>query len=136
MSEEKNISIEQGDTVRFVVPVLNNDSSTQKFINDFSGYKIEFAFSPGPQLEPILTSDDVEINITKFRDTLLTEDDFPELDSISNTQPVISVKIPHSATENLYPIEGTYQIRMLNTARNEKISILSGEMTLEATPLQ
>lgn len=135
MSNGKNISIKQGDTVRLIVPVLDNDSS-EKFINDFSPYEVEFAFARGSQLEPILTSDDVEIDVVEFGNTLLTENDFPELDSISDTQSVISIEIPHSATETSYPIEGTYQIRVLNAIRNEKTSILLGKMKLEATPLQ
>jgi len=137
MARTQNVSIIQGDTARWVIPVLDGDDPNTKFL-DPVGASIEFAISDGPQGSVLVDTAAVTTTTKPFGDTTVGVESYPDLDTIPDTQDVVVVTVPASETAPLLPGDGplAYQCRLVNSGTGTVVSVVRGEVQVTAAPLE
>lgn len=139
MALEQDITIRQGDTRKLVVPVLDEDDADSQFLAGLANVDIQFAISSGFGGEELISTTDVEATVEAFGDLKLGADAFDALDTIADTQDVITITIPAAETETLSPTatDLVYQVRLGNTnnVSTERLTPVVGSVTVEGAAL-
>jgi hypothetical protein len=138
MPNTEDITLQQGDTKRWVVPVLNGNDPGEKFETGLPSADIEFAISEGTGGPVVVNGQAVSTQVETLDNVEPGVDSYEDLDSIPTTQDVLVVTVPATETAALLP-DGPdlrYQIRLLNPATGEKVTPIKGSVDVEGSPLE
>lgn len=141
MALTQDITIRKGDTRKLVVPVLDGDSADNQFLGGLDAVSVEFALANDFGGEVLLNTSDVTTQIEAFGDLKLGTGAFAEIDTIADTQNVVTVTIPASKTETLAqtPEDGelAYQVRLTETTdgNEERLTPVVGAVTVDGAAI-
>jgi len=138
MPTEQPITLQQGDTKRWVVPVLDGNNPDRTFEPSLSTLDIEFAISEGAT-GPVLVNETAVTTETKpFSDVEPGVESFDLVDSIPDSQDVLVITVPASETAALLPGEETleYQIRLTDSNTSERVTVVVGSIAINESPIE
>jgi len=144
MVVERDYNLQQGDTKRIVIPVLDSDDPNADFFAGVGNVSVTFSIAESFTAQSaafVATSSNV--NITPFSNVKLASDEFnfadidvPDGFAIPGDQDVIVVTLPKSETAALTPGEKVYQCRIEDTdSPTNRLTPVKGTVTVEpSTP--
>jgi len=140
MVVERNYTLQQGDTKRIVIPVLDSDDPNADFFAGVSNVSVTFAIAESftAQAAAFVASAS-NVTITPFSNVKLGSEafdfsgiDLPDGFTIPGDQDVLVVRLPKSETEKLTPGEKVYQCRIEDTATpSNRLTPVKGTVTVE-----
>jgi len=137
----RDVTLQQGDTKKIVIPVFDDDDPNQEYFPGIENVTVEFTIASGTDAtsaEWVATSSD--ISIEAFSNAKLGSDafDFSDVDvaddhTIPSDQDVIIVEIPETETKDFAGgAELTYQCRFDDTDGN-RLTPVTGAITIQAS---
>lgn len=149
MSLTRDITVQQGDTVELIIPVLDADNPDADFFG-LGGTEVEATIAEAfdASAEPIHTPADGDIRIEPFGDLALDDarfdvSDVPTVDaeffSIDDDEEVVVVRLPADVTDTFAATVGetgplVYQVRVIDESDSDAIDTLTtvkGELSVE-----
>jgi len=144
MVVERDYNLQQGDTKRIVIPVLDSDDPNADFFAGVGNVSVTFAIAESFSAQTAaFVASASNVNITPFSNVKLASDEFnfanidvPEGFAIPGDQDVIVVTLPKSETAALTPGEKVYQCRIEDTdTPTNRLTPVKGTVTVEpSTP--
>ena len=144
MVVERDYTLQQGDTKRIVIPVLDSDDPNADFFAGVGTVSVTFSIAESPTAQTAaFVAADSDISIVPFSEVKLGSEafdfsgiDVPDGFTIPGDQDVITVTLPKSETETLTPGEKVYQCRIEDTATpTNRLTPVKGAVTVEpSTP--
>jgi hypothetical protein len=144
MVVERDYTLQQGDTKRIVIPVLDSDDPNADFFAGVGNVSVTFSIAESFTAQTAaFVAASSNVNITPFSNVKLASDEFNFADvdvadgfSIPGDQDVIVVTLPKSETAALTPGEKVYQCRIEDTATpSNRLTPVKGTVTVEpSTP--
>jgi len=144
MVVERDYNLQQGDTKRIVIPVLDSDDPNADFFAGVGNVSVTFVIAESFTAQSAaFVAASSNVTITPFSNVKLSSDEFnfadidvPEGFAIPGDQDVIVVTLPKSETETLTPGEKVYQCRIEDTATpSNRLTPVKGAVTVEpSTP--
>lgn len=121
MTLTQNITIQQGDTTKIVVPVLDGDDPDNQFLPNLDGLTVNATIAESFDApSPLVSISASQIDVRAFGNVKLSEDAFAEVDQIPDAQDVIVISLPASTTASF--VGGStlvYQVRLIEPSRGE-----------------
>ncbi len=144
MVVERDYSLQQGDTKRIVIPVLDSDDPNADFFAGIGNVSVTFSIAESFSAQSAaFVASASNVTITPFSNVKLASDefDFGDFDvadgfSIPGDQDVLVVTLPKSETAALTPGEKVYQCRIEDTdTPTNRLTPVKGTVTVEpSTP--
>lgn len=137
MVRQVNLTLQQGDTERLIIPVLDGDDPDTTFESGLSAGEVEFALVDSEAGTEAVSNADVTIEAEQFQNVKLGAGSFAEIDAIPDSQEVLVVTVPAAQTAGLLPDSSfQYQLRLVDSATGTVVSVLLGTVVVEASPLE
>lgn len=136
MANTENVTLIQGDTAVFIIPVVDDDDPDETF-ETLTNYDTEFAISDGSSV--LVSGSDVTTKLVEFGTTKVGAESYDGLNTIDSTQTVIKIEIPSSQTETLAVTGDTllrYQVRVFNSTTNTRVTVLRGQLSVEGSAIE
>lgn len=129
---QQDITIQQGDSQRIIVPVLDGDDPDDTFFDPVDQVTINATVSESFEAETVLHDPpDTDIAVVPFGDVTLGEGAFGEVDTIPDSQDVVTLDLPADVTETFIGgSEIVYQIRF-TTSVGRRLTPVKGTITVE-----
>jgi len=132
-----NLTLQQGDTERLIIPVLDGDDPNTTFESGFSADEVEFAVVDSGTGTATVTTADVRIAVEQFGDVKLGAGSFESIDQIPDTQDVLVITLPATETAQLLPASCfSYQVRLAEDPTGAVVSVLTGTVSVDGSPLE
>lgn len=130
----RDITVQQGDTAKLIVPVLDGDDADAQFLQNLSAVTVEFALADGFGGEQLITTADVTATTEEFGNVKLDASAFDDIDTIPDTQDVVTVLIPAGQTQTLAAGTGfAYQVRL--ESDGDQLTPVKGNVEVEAAAI-
>jgi hypothetical protein len=136
MANTENVTLIQGDTAVFIIPVVDDDDPDETF-ETLTNYDTEFAISDDTSV--LVSGSDVTTKLVEFGTTKVGAESYNGLDTIDGTQTVIKIEVPSSQTETLAVTGDTplrYQVRVYNSTTNTRVTVLRGQLSVEGSAIE
>jgi len=136
MANTENVTLIQGDTAVFIIPVVDDDDPDETF-ETLANYDTEFAISDDTSV--LVSGSDVTTKLVEFGTTKVGAESYNGLDTIDGTQTVIKIEVPSSQTETLAVTGDTplrYQVRVYNSTTNTRVTVLRGQLSVEGSAIE
>jgi len=137
----RDVKIQQGDSQRFVIPVIEGDNPDQTFYPNLSEVVIEFTIAESLDATSALyVASDEQITVRRFGTVKLGNGSFDftdtaaEGETIPDSQDVVVVTIPANETETFNPeLRLQYQCRFVDPVRdNLRLTPVKGSVAVNA----
>jgi hypothetical protein len=128
----QDFTIQQGDSQRIVVPVLDGDDPDDQFFAETDQVDIDATVSESFESETVLHDPkDTNINVVPFGSVDLGQDSFDEIDTIPDSQLVVTLDLPADVTGSFIAGESiVYQIRF-STSVGRRLTPVKGTISVE-----